>query len=133
MTLGRLPVQWSRKEPIRRACNSGAYKMAVTFTETKIDCRVYLYRPERGESPLSVKPIDGLVHFVDAVLDTHPFWFGVVELPMPDRSLLETFIAYRCDLVLGDKRQGTAAIVKVFAKDDYVGLCISGVSKLVVE
>ena len=44
-----------------------------------------------------------------------------------------TVIAHRCDLVLEDKRQGTAAIVKVFAKDDYVGLCISGVSKLVVE
>jgi hypothetical protein len=43
-------------------------------------------------------------HFVDAVLDTHPFWFGVVELPMPDRSLLEAFIAYRCDIVLEDKR-----------------------------
>jgi len=107
--------------------------MAVTVTEKKTDCRVYLYRPERGESPLSMKPIDGLVHFVDAVLDTHPFWFGVVELPMPDRSLLEMFIAYRCDIVLEDKRQGTAAIVKVFARDDYVGLCISGISRLVVE
>ncbi len=62
--------------------------MAVTVTEKKADCRVYLAWPERGESPLSMKPIDGLVHFVDAVLDTHPFWFGVVELPMPDRSLL---------------------------------------------
>jgi hypothetical protein len=107
--------------------------MAVTFTEEKCDCRVYLYRPERGESPQSVKPLHALVYFVDALLDTHPFWFGVVELPMPDRSLLETFIAYRCDLVLEDKRQGTAAIVKVFAKDDYIGICISGVSKLVVE
>jgi len=73
--------------------------MAMTFTEKKCECRVYLYRPDRGESPLNIKPINGLIHIVDALLGTHPFWFGIIELPVSDRSLLETFITYRCDLV----------------------------------
>jgi hypothetical protein len=107
--------------------------MAVTFTEKKCECRVCLYRVERGETPLTVEPIKGLIHIVEASLGTHPFWFGIVELPVPDRSLLETFIGYRCDLVLEDKRQGTAAIPRVFAKDDYLGLCVSGITPLVVE
>jgi hypothetical protein len=66
------------------------------------------------------------------LLGTHPFWFGILELPVADRRLLETFITYRCDLVLEDGRQGAAAIVRVFAKDDYMGFCISGLSKLIV-
>lgn len=106
--------------------------MSVTFSEKKCDCRVYLYRPDQGQSLQSVQPVQGLLHIIDAMLGKHPFWFGIIELPFHDENLLKTFIHYRCDVVLDDRRQGAAAIVRVFAKDDYMGLCVSGVSKLVL-
>ena len=104
--------------------------MSVTCTEKKCECRAYLYRPSQGESPQSVKPMQGLIHIVDAILGTHPFWFGIIELPICDERLLRTFTDYRCDLVLEDGRQGAAAIFRVFAKDDFMGLCVSGMSVL---
>jgi hypothetical protein len=107
--------------------------MSVTFTENKLECRVYLYRPDQGQSLQTTKPMQGLIHVVDAFLGDHPFWFGIIELPIHDDNLLRTFIHYRCDLVLADKRQGMATIVRVFAKDkDYMAVCVSGASKLTV-
>ncbi len=102
------------------------------ITLKHLECTSLFYRPSQGESLQSVKPMQGLIHIVDAIFGTHPFWFGIIELPVCDERLLRTFIDYRCDMVLDDGRQGAAAIVRVFAKDDYMGLCVSGISKLLV-
>jgi len=111
----------------------GSKKGRLRFRQKKYDCTVCLFRPDEGESPESTTPMVGVIHLVEVLLGQHPFWLGIIELPIQHENLLHTFIYYRCHVVLEDKRQGAAAIVRVFAKDDYMGMCVSGVSKLVVE
>ena len=53
-------------------------------------------------------------------------------MPLRDDDLLRTFTEYRCDLVLDDRRQGSAVIVRAFAKEDYMAICVSGRSLLAV-
>ena len=111
----------------------GGEKGRLRFRQKKFDCTLYLYRPSRGESLENAEPIVGVIQLVEVLLGIHPFWFGIIELPFRDDDLLSNFLDYCCDLVLEDKRQGAAVIVRVFAKDDYMAICVSGRSLLLVH
>ena len=62
--------------------------MGIQFREKKCDCRVYLYRLDQGETLQSTTPMNGVIHLVDVLLGTHPFWLGIIELPLQDENLL---------------------------------------------
>lgn len=105
---------------------AGGEKGRLRFRQKKFDCTLCLYRPSQGESLGSAEPVPGVIQLVDVLLGVHPFWFGIIELPFRNDDLLQTFLDYCCDVVLEDGRQGAAMIVRVFAKEDYMAICVSG-------
>jgi hypothetical protein len=111
----------------------GGEKGRLRFRQKKLDCTLYLYRPSQGESLESTEPIVGVIQLVEVLLSIHPFWFGIIELPFRDDDLFRTFTDYSCDLVLEDGRQGAAVVVRAFAKEDYMAICVSGRSILAVH
>jgi hypothetical protein len=104
--------------------------MSVTTTEKKCDCLLALFRTHRGESVHTAKKLKCLIHLVEAQLDIHPFWFGIIELPFRDDNLLHNFIDFDCHVFLEDGRQASGVICRVFAKEDYMAMCVSGRTKL---
>jgi hypothetical protein len=84
----------------------------------------------KEESPLSVKPTNGLLQLIEAVLDGHRFWIGVLEIATIDERLLRDFPDYRCHVKLQDGRQATAAIVGALKHGDYVAVKVTGITKL---
>ena len=111
---------------------AGGEKGRLRFKQKKFDCTLYLYRPSQGERLQSTEPVVGVIQLVDVLLGVHPFWFGIIELPFRNDDLLRTFLEYCCDLVLEDGRHGAAMIVRVFAKEDYMAICVSGRTHLTV-
>ena len=102
---------------------------SVTITETKCECRVFLFRPKHGESLDTTQPKKGLIYLTEMQDEALSLRFGIIDLPFRDDNLLQTFGKFECHVELEDGRRVSGAIGSATGTGDCMEICVLGWSK----
>lgn len=104
---------------------------SVTITETKCDCRMFLFRPKLGERSDTTQPKKGLIRLTEMPDEVLSLWFGIIDLPLRDDHHLRTFREFACHVELEDGRRASDAVGRAIGIGDHMEICALGWSRLV--